>query len=255
MALSKEQYNYQASPEKKPEKNGIWAGDDIKVAVHGKEPQIIKPGDNHLPFSIKELKKAIPEELYDLAGLSIRSRLAQRGLDTIPDTTILLSNSLKINNSSDIINLPFVNYSQNTYILENGMGAAGLYALPGNMLTGKDLTKRMGNEIDIIGEENKDWRFTMHYINGKFTESGLELAIDKQQSRSLSDENKLLPVSGNGNSNDFRKEIDSLLVDFRENDSETVWIGQTSAHLKLLKGMYGVMKQEVGIRQHIRNTS
>jgi hypothetical protein len=221
------------------EESQIRIGRDVEIVTRGGEPLVIVPGLNYLPVNLDK-----PEW-----ELSTRSRLAQRGMDIIVRPKNDPIRSSKEDNSA-IAMLALMNYSGCSYSFSDGMGIAAPYELTGSTLQGEELEKCLGNEIIIEGEENKDWRYVRRNINDIPTIVGVEFSVNtNDKPRSLPQANSLINVHGNGNSSDFRREIDDLLVSFRADEEQAVWISETDARVTILKGIVGVMSREVGLRE------
>lgn len=245
--------NELVTPLPEEDERQIWIWDDLCLSTADESNYFAEPGLNEVPVNIRHLRRSIPPEVHrELVSASGRSRLTQHGFELIEEEARRrLYNALTDPESGDIIKLPFLNHSECTFRLRNGMGVCGPYALNRQSLQGAELERwfQKPDGIQISGIEGVDWRRIEkeNKKTGKMEFIGVELALDPMSARSLPAGKQIIEL--NGEVIDYRERLDTHLGELPEKDIADTWIGSTLPHVKMPPHIAGMLSRRVYYRE------
>lgn len=233
----------------------LWKGNDIALA----SPTFIPARRSQLASFVIDPANFVsfdPSKL-DRTHISMRSRLAQAGLD-ISHFGQQLAHFMVVN-GIDVTNQPFAadimvdNYSQRPIDLSSGARICRpFYEGTASALTGQRLLELEENgDIKIEGEENVDWAWRRENGHGV---TGVYIRIsDKKLWIPPHPTNKALIVyDDDGFDNftklsgfDYRKQIDEALQPAPQTDRPILWIGETKPRITLSENVNGILHSAV----------
>jgi len=238
----------------------VWVSPDIAI----EKPVIVQPGEFKQGANIILNKRDLPvmDITRGAAGAlnwSVRSFLAQSGIEIRFHCSSLTDNVLKYINEGKSVSVPvdIINYGQRAVEL-NGNAMRFFWVNDRNRLRGKDLVNIIkSGEFSVEGIEGEDWylggseqdeKFT---TNGKDSDKGLCVVIR------LKPKKYYVPYSSEPIKRDesikIREQLSTILAEMPEGQRSDFEIGETPK-MKLSSSIVGVinMGAEAGQR-HINS--
>lgn len=247
--------SYQEAGKELEKLGGFWSGPDMEIA----EKQIIDKKTSQVAYLSVSREDFPPGELnwsiFRCLQFSTRSRFAQAGLEIIFRPDSFSEGDMERINNGEKIDVPVVINNQGTRPVEVEGGVVRFFWVnENNRLSGEELKSAVASQMEIEGEQGKDW----FYSNSNFESEETMKQDDKHEPvcRSSGPQRELaivfpirkklrIPESDEPLKIGSRKALEDALVSTEENaDPETVEIGETPK-VKLSEDLYAVINPGV----------
>jgi hypothetical protein len=201
---------------------GVWLGPEAKI----KRSRLIQTESSALiPVYVE--RSSIPEHIiFDPATTktSMRSRLAQLGLDSQHNINTVLGAHLQKNGEANGIPLSFINYSQAPILVEKG-DIFRLMRRQGPPITGAALIELFANgQIMMGGDEGNDWWIAEDSNRNPI---GLGLYIENPEEWIYPSKRPIVPQGATTET--FRQEMKKHLHPIKSGDKPNIRISQTTS--------------------------